>query len=89
MVLYKALTEQVYILLYPGIRKRRVHIQPLGGGLRAIVPAPSGILAVGEGAVLVGDLVGDLVLADRSGEAGEDGDMGFILSPLKGMGGGG
>lgn len=70
------------------------HIQPLGGGLLAIVPAPRGILAVGEGTV------GDLVVADLGGEAGvrgeasvadEAGDTGFILRPLIGVpfGGGG
>jgi hypothetical protein len=66
------------------------HIQPLGGGLRAIVPAPRGRYAVGDPAV--GDLVGDLVrdddidVAEMAGEADlgiEMGEMGFILSPLK------
>lgn len=37
------------------------HIQPLPGGLRAIVPAPRGIRAVGDG------IVGDLALG-RAGE---------------------
>ena len=66
------------------------HIQPLGGGLRAIVPAPRGRYAVGDPAV--GDLVGDLVRDDDVGVAEvvgeavlgiEMGEIGFILSPLK------
>ena len=70
-----------------------LQIQPLRGGLRAIVPAPIGIRAVGEGAV--GDLdrldegvllpVG-VLLPELGGD--EDvglvgvGEIGFILNPL-------
>lgn len=63
------------------------YIQPLGGGLLAIVPAPSGILAVGERVVgdrFVADL-GDEAAAELAGEAGE---MGFILKPLIAAAGG-
>ena len=63
-----------------------LHIQPFGGGLRAIVPAPSGILANGEGTCgAVGERVVEADLADLGGEvgvAGDAGEIGFILNPL-------
>lgn len=53
------------------------HIQPLGGGLLAIVPAPRGILAVGDGAV------GDLERGDATAvDVVEAGETGFIRRPL-------
>ena len=69
--------------------KRVLHIQPLGGGLRAIVPAPRGTHAEGDPAM--GDLVVPVLVLDEeavetAGEAaraGEVGEIGFILSPLK------
>jgi len=65
---------------------RALHIQPLRGGLRAIVPAPRGIREVGE--FVVGDLdmlewAGDVrPLEEELGVDGEPGETGFILRPL-------
>lgn len=54
------------------------HIHPLRG-LRAMVPSPRGIRAVGEFAV--GDRDGELRPVDEKIE-GEPGETGFILRPL-------
>lgn len=77
-----------------GVARKYVcaHIHPFAGGLLAIVPAPSGIRAVGEGEApdrkeferelrMLGALgeVGEAVEV----EAVEAGEMGFILKPLK------
>jgi hypothetical protein len=62
-----------------------LHIQPLRGGLRTIVPAPRGIREVGE------FVVGDRDVLEWAGELrplgewtvdGEPGETGFILRPL-------
>lgn len=94
--IYNAFSLCAFFVIAFGVANAMVgcspHIQPLGGGLRAIVPAPSGILAVGDGAV--GDLVSsdragdsrpELVVPGVDGEVGElteAGDTGFILKPL-------
>jgi len=72
-------------------------IQPLGGGLRCMVPEPSGIRAVGDGALLPPLCVRVRGLADEGvlgcdavvGEPTEvTGVTGFMRSPLIQAGGG-
>jgi hypothetical protein len=71
---------------------RMLQIQPLLGGLRAIVPAPRGIRDVGEFAVGERDVLewaGELRPLDEEWRVdGEPGETGFIRSPLKPVWGG-
>ena len=50
-------------------------IQPLGGGLRDIVPAPSGIRAVGDGACRAGVAGSEAVVGEARDTAGVTGFM--------------
>lgn len=63
-----------------------VHIHPFAGGLRAMVPAPRGIRAVGEGDVPERrelEREERLGVAGEVGERVEEGEMGFMRSPLR------
>ena len=72
--------------------RRNAQIQPLGGGLRDIVPAPRGIRAVGDGAVWPPLFDRARLLVDNDGVPDWDavldeataltGETGFIRSPL-------
>jgi hypothetical protein len=66
------------------------HNQPCGGGVREIVPAPSGIRAVGDGDAAERPLLERTTVSwtgvGGAGETGREdaiGDTGFICSPLK------